>query len=49
MGDPVIAGASIGIAIYPKNGDTRDGLLAKADATMYAVKQGGKNAYRFCS
>lgn len=42
-------GASIGIAIYPQDGETKDDLLAKADATMYAVKQSGKNAYRFCS
>ncbi len=42
-------GASIGIAIYPIDGETQDALLIKADATMYAVKESGKNTYRFCS
>ena len=30
--------ASIGTAIYPENGVTRDSLLSAADAAMYAVK-----------
>jgi diguanylate cyclase (GGDEF)-like protein len=30
--------ASIGIALYPEDGATRDSLLMAADAAMYAVK-----------
>ncbi len=30
--------ASVGIALYPENGATRDGLLNAADAAMYIVK-----------
>ena len=30
--------ASFGIALYPEDGATRDGLLSAADAAMYAVK-----------
>ncbi|HTW80535.1 MAG TPA: GGDEF domain-containing protein [Terracidiphilus sp.] len=31
--------ASIGIALYPADGTTRDSLLSAADAAMYAIKQ----------
>lgn len=31
--------ASVGIALYPEDADSPDGLLRKADAAMYAVKQ----------
>ncbi|MGD0832162.1 MAG: GGDEF domain-containing protein [Terracidiphilus sp.] len=30
--------ASLGVAMYPENGTTRDSLLSAADAAMYAVK-----------
>lgn len=36
--------ASIGIASYPTHGSTRDSLLAAADASMYNIKNTGKNA-----
>ncbi len=38
-------GGSIGIAIFPADGRTRDDLLAAADAAMYAVKHQGKNSF----
>jgi GGDEF domain-containing protein len=31
--------ASIGVAIYPADGTTRDSLLNAADAAMYVAKQ----------
>lgn len=40
-------GTSIGIALYPQDGSQAADLLRKADASMYASKQAGKNTYRF--
>ena len=37
--------ASIGIAIYPKDGTTSATLIAAADAAMYAAKRGGGNGF----
>lgn len=42
-------GASLGIAIHPEDGKTAEEVLNAADESMYAAKQGGKNAYRFYS
>lgn len=39
--------ASIGIALYPGNGQTAEELLMNADAAMYHAKGGGKNGYSF--
>ena len=41
--------ASIGIALYPKDGDSCESLLNNADRSMYDVKQLGKNNFRFFS
>ncbi|WP_299810190.1 transporter substrate-binding domain-containing protein [uncultured Shewanella sp.] len=40
------APASIGIAIYPKDGDCIDALLKTADKQMYRAKNAGGRAYR---
>ncbi len=40
-------GTSIGISVYPDNGNNEDELMKKADEAMYAVKDAGRNAYRF--
>ncbi len=40
---------SIGISLFPKDGETADGLLARADAAMYGVKDSGRNAFSFYS
>ncbi|HEB72475.1 MAG TPA: PAS domain S-box protein [Nitrospirae bacterium] len=40
--------ASIGLSMYPKDGDGPDTLVKKADDAMYAVKQSGRNNYKFC-
>ena len=39
--------ASVGIAIYPGNGETAQELLMNADAAMYHAKGAGKNGYSF--
>ena len=42
----VVVSASVGISLYPRDGRDAQTLLSRADAAMYAAKQGGKNAYR---
>ena len=43
----VYATASIGIAIYPFDGEEPQTLLKNADAAMYHAKQKGKNCYQY--
>jgi diguanylate cyclase (GGDEF)-like protein len=40
-------GASIGVSIYPRDGDDAGTLLKNADIAMYAVKRNGKGNYQF--
>ena len=40
-------GASIGIAIYPENGDSALELLKAADIAMYEAKRSGRNTFNF--
>jgi diguanylate cyclase (GGDEF)-like protein len=42
-------GASIGIASFPGDGQTREQLINAADAAMYAVKRSGKNGILLAS
>jgi diguanylate cyclase (GGDEF)-like protein/PAS domain S-box-containing protein len=46
-GHEVYISASIGIAIYPIDGESIDDLLRHADIAMYQVKGDGKNGYAF--
>ncbi len=39
--------ASLGIAIYPDDGDNLEHLLKNADTAMYHAKEKGKNTYQF--
>lgn len=48
-GNRVRMGASIGISVAPKDGNDVETIISAADESMYAAKQGGKNAYRFYS
>jgi diguanylate cyclase (GGDEF)-like protein len=38
---------SIGISLYPKDGETVEELIQTADSAMYRAKENGKNNYQF--
>ena len=46
-GHEMFVSASIGIAVYPFDGEEIDTLLKNADAAMYHAKSGGKGRYHF--
>ncbi len=48
-GQELFIGASIGISLYPKDGDDAQTLLKHADAAMYTAKERGRNSYEFVS
>ncbi len=48
-GETTVITASIGIAVYPKDGTAGDSLLKCADAALHRAKQGGRNTFRFYS
>jgi diguanylate cyclase (GGDEF)-like protein/PAS domain S-box-containing protein len=43
----LVVTASIGITLYPNDGDDPDMLIRHADRAMYEAKQEGRNTYRF--
>ncbi len=48
-GTEVNVGASLGIALFPGDGDDPDTLMKRADAAMYRSKREGRNRYHFFS
>lgn len=47
--DTVQLGVSIGIAMYPEDGDSDKQLLKMADSAMYSIKAAGKNGFTYVS
>ena len=45
----IYIGCSIGISLYPDNGDTPQDLLKNADAAMYKAKNEGRNNFQYYS
>jgi len=45
----VYTSVSLGISIYPDDGDSHEQLMQCADIAMYQAKQDGRNMYRFFS
>ena len=45
-GQQVYVTCSIGVTLFPADGDSMDGLLMNADIAMYHAKSDGKNTYR---
>jgi diguanylate cyclase (GGDEF)-like protein len=48
-GSRCIIGASIGVAVSPFDGETREELMRNADLALYAAKHGGRGRFRFFS
>lgn len=46
-GTTIRIGASVGIALLPRDGKNADQLLDQADCALYSAKRAGKGAYRF--
>lgn len=48
-GTPCQVGASIGVAVFPDDGNTMEDVCKAADVAMYRVKHAGRNGYCFFS
>lgn len=46
-GSNVFVTTSVGIALYPNDGEDPETLLRNADSAMYEAKRAGRNTYRF--
>lgn len=48
-GLPLFITVSLGIAIFPEDGNDRDSLITNADLALYAAKEKGRNCFFFYS
>lgn len=46
-GNEVFVTTSVGIAVYPNDGESLEALLKHADTALYAAKRSGRNGFRF--
>jgi diguanylate cyclase (GGDEF)-like protein/PAS domain S-box-containing protein len=46
-GQVLAVSASIGVSVYPRDGETPDSLIRNADAAMYLAKERGRNNWQF--
>jgi diguanylate cyclase (GGDEF)-like protein len=49
LGEKFSVTVSVGISLYPVDGEDEQTLMKNADIAMYAAKDGGKNSFRFFS
>jgi diguanylate cyclase (GGDEF)-like protein len=49
LGHEFVVTSSIGVSLYPRDGDDMDTLLKNADVAMYQAKNAGRNSVRFYS
>jgi diguanylate cyclase (GGDEF)-like protein len=48
-GQPVVVTPSVGISVFPQDGDDGDTVVAGADAAMYRAKERGRNTFEIFS
>jgi len=46
-GKRMTASTSVGVAVFPENGDQEDSLYKSADVALYEAKRGGRNTWRY--
>jgi diguanylate cyclase (GGDEF)-like protein/PAS domain S-box-containing protein len=46
-GQQMMIGTSIGVALYPGDGDTGEDLIRAADTALYRAKEAGRHTFRF--